>query len=114
MNDQMMVAEEIFQQLGTNRMCTMIGVSRIRHDKDRLIVRFRSRALAGINKFEVVLDPSDTYTIKLWRETVKGDTLKYEISDVYCDQLINLLEEKTGLAFRMPQTYNASTGRRIA
>jgi hypothetical protein len=114
MNDSFSVAEEIFQQLGATRMCTMIGVSRIRHGKDRIIVRFKARALAGVNKFEIVLDPSDTYTVKLYRETVKGDSLKYETSDIYCDQLIDLLEKQTGLAFRMPQIYNASTGRRIA
>jgi hypothetical protein len=114
MNDNFSVAEEIFQQLGAGRMTAMIGVSRIRHGKDRIIVRFKARAIGGINKFEIILDPSDTYTVKLYRETVKGDSLKYETSDIYCDQLIDLLEKQTGLAFRMPQIYNATTGRRIA
>lgn len=114
MNDSFSVAEEIFQQLGANRMCTMIGVSRIRHTQNSIVIRFKARAIGGINKFEVVLDPSDTYTVKLYRETVKGDSLKYETSDIYCDQLIDVLERQTGLAFRMPQIYNATTGRRIA
>jgi hypothetical protein len=114
MNDSFSVAEEIFQQLDANRMCAMIGVSRIRHGNDRIIVRFKARALAGVNKFEIVLDLSDTYTVRLYRETVKGDSLKFETSDIYCDQLIDLLERQTGLAFRMPQIYNATTGRRIA
>jgi hypothetical protein len=114
MNDQMMVAETIYQQLGGGRMATMIGVSRIRHGNDRLIVRFKARALNGINKFEIILDPCDSYTVKLYRETAKGDTLKYETSGIYCDQLIELLEKQTGLAFRMPKIYNVATGRRIA
>ena len=114
MNDSMQVAETIYQQLGGGRMATMIGVSGIRHTANSLIVRFKARALNGINKFEIILDPCDSYTVKLYRETVKGDVLKYECDDIYNDQLIDLLENKTGLAFRMPKIYNAATGRRIA
>lgn len=113
MNDQMMVAETIYQQIGASRMCTMIGVSRIQHGADRLIVRFKAHALDGINKFEIILDPSDTYIIKFYRSTIKGDNLKYEINDIYCDQLIPLIENKTGLVLRMPKICNTD-GRRLA
>jgi hypothetical protein len=32
--------------------------------------------LEGINKINVTLDPSDTYTVQFFRSTVKGDDLK--------------------------------------
>jgi hypothetical protein len=108
------VARTILEQIQINRLSAMIGVSAVLHDKTSIQVRFRAKALNGINLFKITLDPDDTYTVALYRVTVKGASLKYETSDVYCDQLIDLLEKRTGLAFRMPQIYNASTGRRIA
>jgi hypothetical protein len=94
-------------------MMRMIGVSNILHGENSVKVRFKAKALYGINCFEVTLDPDDTYTVKFYRVTVNGFSLKYEINDIYNDQLIPLIENKTGLALKMPKIYN-SDGRRLA
>jgi hypothetical protein len=107
------IAETIVEQCGGTGMIRMIGVSAIIHGKNSAKVRFKCRALYGINCFEVILDPSDSYTVKFYKSTVKGDSLKYEINDIYCDQLIELIESKTGLKLRMPRIYSAD-GRRLA
>jgi hypothetical protein len=108
------IARTILEQIQINRLSVMIGVSAVLHDKTSIQVRFRAKALNGVNLFKITLDPDDTYTIALYRVTVKGANLKYTVSDIYCDQLIDLLEKQTGLAFRMPRIFNANTGRRIA
>jgi hypothetical protein len=107
------IAETILEQLGGQKMFRMIGVKRIGTGTHSVVLHFTARALEGINKINVTLDPSDTYTVQFFRSTVKGDDLKYEINDIYNDQLIPLIENKTGLALKMPKIYNAD-GRRLA
>jgi hypothetical protein len=105
------IAETILEQLGGQKMFRMIGVKRIGIGTHSVVLHFTARALEGINKINVTLDPSDTYTVQFFRSTVKGDDLKYEINDIYNDQLIPLIENKTGLALKMHKIYNS---RRLA
>ena len=113
MNQINEVAQTIINQIGGQKMFRMIGVKKVGIGLNSITLHFVAKALQGINKINVTLDPSDTYTVKFYRSTVKGDNLKYEINDIYCDQLIELIENKTGLSLRMPKIYN-SDGRRLA
>jgi hypothetical protein len=113
MNQINEVAQTIIDQIGGQRMFRMIGVKKVGIGLNSVTLHFVAKALQGINKINVTLDPSDTYSVRFFRSTVKGDDLKYEIDDIYNDQLIELIESKTGLALRMPKIYNTN-GERIA
>lgn len=107
------IAQTIIDQLGGSKMFRMIGVKRVGVGLDSVTLHFVAKALEGINTISVVLDPTDTYTVRFYRSTIKGSNLKYEVNDIYCDQLIDLIENKTGLALRMPRIYNTA-GKRLA
>lgn len=95
------IAETIVEQCGGTNMMRMIGVTSIVHGENSATVKFSCKALYGINCFEVTLDPSDTYTVKFWVLNKLNIKLHYEVSDIYSDQLIDLLETKLGLILRM-------------
>lgn len=95
------VAETILDQIEVNKLSAMIGVSSVGHSENSVQVRFKARAKDGINLFKITLDPSDTYTVSFYRVTKNGATLKGSFEDIYCDQLIDLIEDKTGLACRL-------------
>lgn len=99
------VANEIKRQLGGRRFEVMTGARDFLGDKN--LLRFSlPRAKDGINKIEVRLDPSDTYTVTAWR--VEQPTArngyqykaheKAQVSDVYCDSLRDVFTSITGLA----------------
>lgn len=97
-NNNLFVANEILRQLGgAGRVSTMIGVKAFVGTENSLSFRFKARALQAINTVRVTLDPSDTYTVQFLRSNKNGVKLVSERSDVYCDDLIELVEKTTGL-----------------
>jgi hypothetical protein len=46
---------------------------------------------------KIILDPSDTYTVKFIRVHGTKITTVSEHSDIYCDMLVELFENETGL-----------------
>lgn len=105
MTTDLAVANEIKRQLGGRRFELMTGARDFLGDVD--LLRFSlPRAKNGINKVEVRLDPSDTYTVTAWRvvrpTARNGFTYqaqeKAKVSDVYCDNLRDVFTEITGLA----------------
>jgi hypothetical protein len=93
-----MVAQEILRQLGGNRFIAMTGAKNCADVGNGLAFQLPSKfANQGINAVKIVLDPSDTYTVKFMR--FWGTNLKTisEHHDVYCDQLVELFETQTGL-----------------
>ena len=99
------VANEIKRQLGGRRFEVMTGARDFLGDKN--LLRFSlPRAKDGINKIEVRLDPSDTYTVTAWRverPTARNgyqykEREKARVSDVYCDSLRDVFTSITGLA----------------
>ena len=92
------VPNTILSQLGGGRRLGMfLGAKEYVCSEDSLSFRFTARGAKGINKVNVRLDPSDTYTVQFFRATKAGVKLVTEESDVYCDQLVSVLEQKTGL-----------------
>lgn len=99
------VANEIKRQLGGRRFEMMTGARDFLGAEN--LLRFSlPRAKDGINKIEVRLDPSDTYTVTAWRvvrpTARNGFTYqakeKAKVSDVYCDNLRDVFTDITGLA----------------
>ena len=94
MSDDLAVANEIKRQLGGRRFELMTGARDFVGDTN--LLRFAlPRAKNGINKVEVRLDPSDTYTVTAWRvvrpTARNGFTYeaheKAKVSDVYNNNL---------------------------
>lgn len=101
--DAKRVAHTIVQQLG-GRPTMMIGAKNLAYgyegkNKSRpfFSMRFPNRARSKPNYIKVILEPTDTYTIK-WGRVHKYDLLdKGVLYNIYGDQLIPLFEETTGL-----------------
>lgn len=114
------IAATILEQLGGQRAAAMIGIRHalafpaIPADPTPTVfcpngreakgpgvgVRFSAKATNGANHVEIVLDPSDTYTVTFWR--IRGgashDLRKISTHDmVHADGLRPLFESETGL-----------------
>ena len=94
-----MVAETILAQLGGRKAAFMIGMKFATTREDGVGVRFAARAKNGANHVEITLDPSDTYTVKLYsiRGRVPRPKMLSEHTDVYADSLRSLFTGETGL-----------------
>lgn len=93
------VAETIRAQLGPGCFA-LLGASQLVGDENAL--QFSIKGCKKGNKLRIVLDPSDTYTVELWkfnRKTFECDKVS-ECSDVYADSLHRTIESLTGLCAR--------------
>ncbi len=94
----MTVANEILRQLGgRGRVGALLGVTQFAGDETSLRVKFKAQGMDGINCFKVTLDPSDTYTVEFFKTGRLDYTEKGKIEDVYCDNLVETIETRTGL-----------------
>lgn len=97
------VAHTILRQLGgLGKLRAMIGIHSVvalgeSDQEDRGGVQFGFKGSHKVNKCRIILDHSDTYTFELWKITKKSWTKVYELTDIYCDMLIDLFESETGL-----------------
>ena len=88
----------ILQQLGGHgRLNAFLGIKSYTHTEDSLSFRFKARGLKGINAVKVQLDPMDTYNVTFQRVSKNGAKIVAETTDVYCDELVDLVERTTGL-----------------
>lgn len=119
MNDQeytLFIANEIARQLGGSRRLAMMAGAKdffsLGEGEDyRGGLQFALKPCkfkkSGINKIRIYLNFSDTYTVEFLKVTVPGvrkgkfhdGSVKTvcKVSDIYCDQLMDLFEEQTGL-----------------
>ena len=94
----MSIAKTILEQLGGNRFVTMTGAKHFGDTGNGLAFQVPSSLTKNrINAVKVILDPSDTYTVKFLRITSKELKTISEFSMIYCDQLAELFETETGL-----------------
>lgn len=82
---------------GVKAMYMIGGTIQIGHGKPQLWVKFKARALSGINTLKIALKGDDTYTVTLSRVTIKGESVKLSLNGVYADQLVEIFERHTGL-----------------
>jgi glyoxylate carboligase len=97
----MSVAKVILSQLGGNRFVAMTGAKNLAETGDQagglafmLPARF---AKNGINAVKITLDWSDTYVVKFLKIGKSNLTVVSQHDMVYCDQLVPLFEQETGL-----------------
>lgn len=96
------VAQTILAQLGGRMFVMMTGAKDILghagDDASSPFVQFRiGRNAKGVSHVRVTLDPSDTYTVKFMKNSVRGSKTLAEISDIYAENLRNVFEMHTGL-----------------
>ena len=96
------VATVIRNQLGgAGKLKAMIGAHTWVADSSSLMFSFKGSR--KMNKCRVTLDADDTYTVELFKFSPTKLTcdLKAVSRGVYCDQLIPVIEQHTGLYLSM-------------
>jgi hypothetical protein len=93
------VANTIAQQIG-GRAFFMLGTKNKIGTENSLIFDIKGSKKA--NKIEIIYDRGpDSYTVNFHKATMKrmlaGNTLVYSTSDIYADQLKDVIETHTGL-----------------
>jgi hypothetical protein len=100
------IAEEILRQLGGGRFRAMTGATDFTVIPNGLRFKVGSNS-KRVNAMEIILDPSDTYTVKaMWvqmsRKTFEvTTTVRDEMSDVYNDMLQDVFTRMTGMYTRL-------------
>lgn len=98
--EKMEVAQTILNQLGGHKFVVMTGAKNIYALDSGLqfgLPGGRGFTKHGINKVQVILDPSDTYTVKFIKIRKMEKTYEMEYSNVYNDMLQSVFREATGL-----------------
>lgn len=106
------VANTILEQIGGERSLFMLGCPQAggatSYTATSLTIRIKNNPEKKVNRITITLDPTDTYSVRFWRHSPQrfmsksGRIIdsKYttvsEHSDIYCDGLMDLIEDKTG------------------
>ena len=105
--EKLQIANTILEQLGGNHFKMMTGAKNFLATDSGLSFAIPGQgfAKAGINKLHVILDESDTYTIRAFRvrrsKGVPAVKLIGEHSGVYNDMLPAMFTDLTGLDTRL-------------
>ena len=92
------VVKTIIEQIGGNRAFAMIGAKNVIFSDDSLHVKFPGAGKGWPNKFVIRYDAgSDDYRVEFWRVGRVNFKPMGEFAGVYADQLVELIESKTGL-----------------
>jgi hypothetical protein len=95
------IAQTIYQQLGGNKFAVMTGAKQFLFDDKSLAFKIPRKPY-----IKITLNGKDLYDIefikikRLNEMQVKQQTIK-SINDIYCDQLVHILEQQTGLYFSL-------------
>jgi hypothetical protein len=101
--NEMKPAEIIMQQLGGGRrLSIMIGARNFFSDNDgrTLLFSFPNKKRSAPNFIQITLTERDDYRIEFGRKSRSaaiGYKVIAEYDGIYCDQLVSLFEEVTGL-----------------
>lgn len=99
MNDNLLVAHTILQQLGGSTFVVMTGCQTRNMDELSLTLSIPMKTKNKCNRMKVVLTPTDDYKVEFY--SVRAGTtskVKQTFEHIGCDQLRELLETETGLA----------------
>ena len=95
------IADTIIQQMGGRKMCAMVGAKNFTYgaiEYDGFYQPYMLFQFAMSRKYKycrvIYNQGADTYIFQLLNS--KGE-VKFELEDVYSDDLVPLFEEKTGL-----------------
>ena len=101
--DPKAIAATIEKQLGgASRLTAMVGAYNRAFDSDGSYqFRIKAKAKDGINYIKITLNPNDLYNIEYGK--IRGMDFKVleTQTDVYVDDMVRNIEERTGLALRL-------------
>lgn len=98
------IADTILEQLGGQaRLNMMLGLDRVTQIDNGVSFTFKVGANNEINTVEIVLELSDTYTVKFLKTTATKQTLISTQEMVYFHQLIETLESNLQCALIPPR-----------
>ena len=106
MTNNQIIAKTILEQLGGGRFVAMTGAKNmvaIESGLQFVLPRTRHYVKDGINKIQIILNPSDTYTVR----GLKYMPRKFECNElaneqgIYADMLQRTFTEMTGLNTRL-------------
>ena len=89
----------ILSQLGGNRFLAMTGAKVAAKDPNTLTMRVPGCRQANV--VEVRLDPSDTYTMTLYKVRKGAAKLIHQGDGIYAEDLERVFTEQTGLYTRL-------------
>lgn len=98
------VAKTIINQMGGHKLLgLMIGVKSYTFDHNNVAFRYMKADRNKSNYVDIKLTSDDTYTLNFW--WIHGDSCKevQTIEGVYCDQLIPVFSDATGLSLVVPK-----------
>lgn len=92
------IANTILAQFGGgNRLKNFVSGKYFGAVENGLTFRFTAKAKNKANQVRVTLEPSDTYKVEFLRIFGNTVTTCSEHTMIYCDQLVDLFEQETGL-----------------
>ena len=98
------IAMNILDQLGgLNIINAMLGIERVVPVENGVSLTFKVGAAKNINTFEVLLDPTDTYTVNFYQVTTSKRDLVSSSSNIYCDMLKKWVEDELQCSLTMPK-----------
>ena len=104
-SSDLVVATEIYKQLGGSKFVAMTGAKNLVGSPDGLSFRLPGGNFSKYNFVRITLSGSDLYDIEVGNIHKKAGVPEYkkgaEFNDVYHDQMIPILERETGLRFSM-------------
>lgn len=102
MSTNIQIANTILDQLGGNKFIAMTGANNLVAINKGLQFKLPANfAKNKINCVQVILDPSDTYTMKFIQLKKYDVKVLIKIEGVFFDQLQEFFKEKTGLDTRL-------------
>lgn len=94
--NDMKVARTIANQMGgTGRLSAMLGANQFVAIENGLQFRYKMDRQA--NTCQIILDASDTYTMKFWKCSAKTCKEVASMSGLFFDQLQEVFTRQTGL-----------------
>lgn len=90
------ICKTILEQLGGNRFLIMTGSKNVTFAGNTVHMRLIPNS-SHTNRMSITLEATDLYTMKFTSFFRGKSTVKVQFNDVYCDQLVPLFEQTTGL-----------------
>lgn len=96
------IANEILKQIGGQRSLNlMLGLKSINAVENGLSFSFKCKS--KINYVKITLNGLDLYDVEMGKIRAGIYKVIRKEEDIYCDMLVDLIEETSGLSLRVPK-----------
>lgn len=100
-NETKQIAATIFQQLGGKKFAVMTGAkhygAKLEENGSTSLSFKIGRNSKSVNYVKISLNDKDLYDISFMAISKVKRTLKASFKDLYCDQLVPIFEQETGM-----------------